>query len=288
MIIPKYPIYIVSKGRWESRLTAKTLENMNLFYYIVVEEQEYDKYCSVIDKNKVLILPKKYQDEYDTCDNLGNSKSKGPGAARNFCWDHSINNKFAWHWVMDDNICHFYRLNKNKRIPVECSGIFKAAEDFVERYENIAISGFNYRFFCKENQALPPYYLNTRIYSCLLIRNDIPYRWRARYNEDTDLSLRILKDGWCTLEFNAFLQGELATQTLKGGCTDEFYIKEGTLNKSKMIVDLHPDVTKLVFKFRRWHHSIDYSSFQKNKLIKKSNLIIEDKINEYGMVLKTN
>ena len=26
---PKYPVYIISKGRWESRLTSKALEKMN-------------------------------------------------------------------------------------------------------------------------------------------------------------------------------------------------------------------------------------------------------------------
>ena len=37
-INPKYPIYIVSKGRWESRLTSKILEKMNVPYKIVVEK----------------------------------------------------------------------------------------------------------------------------------------------------------------------------------------------------------------------------------------------------------
>ncbi len=85
---PQFPLYIPSKGRADSRLTAKALEEMGVFYTIVVEEQEYDDYAKVIDKKKILILDKKYQDQYDTCDNLGNSKSKGPGAARNFIWEH--------------------------------------------------------------------------------------------------------------------------------------------------------------------------------------------------------
>ena len=55
---PRYPIYIVSKGRWESRLTSKSLERMGVPYYIVVEDQEYDNYCSVIDPSKVVILDK--------------------------------------------------------------------------------------------------------------------------------------------------------------------------------------------------------------------------------------
>jgi hypothetical protein len=283
---PNYPLYIVSKSRWESRLTSKALERMDVPYYIVVEAHQYNEYASVIDKNKILILPQEFLDNYDTCDELGNTKSKGPGAARNFAWEHSIKNGFKRHWVLDDNIPLFYRLNRNTRIIVNTGSIFKAAEDFVDRYENLLVSGFNYRFFCKQTEPLPPYYLNTRVYSCLLIQNDAPYRWRGRYNEDTDLSLRVLKDGHCTLQFNAFLQGKVATQTVAGGNTEEFYKNEGTINKSKMQVDLHPDVSKLVWKFGRWHHHVDYSSFQKNnKLIKKKNLNIEDKINNYGMKL---
>ncbi len=127
--------------------------------------------------------------------------------------------------------------------------------------------------------------MNTRIYSCNLIRNDIPYRWRGRYNEDTDLSLRVLKDGWCTIQFNAFLQDKARTQSIKGGCNSEFYEREGTLPKSKMQVALHPDVSRLVRKFGRWHHEVDYGPFKKNKLIRKPNTEAKSGIDNYGMTL---
>ena len=232
---PSNPIYIVSKGRWDTRLTSKALEKMKVPYYIIVEQHEYENYAAMIDPLKVLVLPIHYLDEYDTCDDLGESKGKGPGAARNYAWDHSISIGAKWHWVMDDNIASFNRLNRNLMVKVESGAIFAASEDFVDRYENIGIAGFNYDFFAKAKEKLPPYVLNTRIYSCLLIKNDIPYRWRGRYNEDTDLSLRALKDGYCTIQFNAFLQEKATTQTMVGGNTDEFYAVEGTLPKSKMI-----------------------------------------------------
>lgn len=280
----KYPIYIVSKNRWENRLTSRALEKMNQPYYIVVEQSQYDQYAAVIDPKKVLVLPHKYLEDYDACDDLGFTKGKGPGAARNFCWDHSISNGFAWHWVMDDNINDFYRMNLNMKVRV-CSGtIFRCAEDFVERYDNIGVAGLNYHGFCKQTDAVPPFIVNTRIYSCLLIRNDIPYRWRGRYNEDTDLCLRALKDGWCTLQFNAFLAEKVATQRMKGGNTAEFYAKEGTMPKSKMLEDLHPDCSKVVWKFNRWHHHVDYKRF-KMKLRRKPGVVIPDVVNDYGMKL---
>ena len=131
---------------------------------------------------------------------------------------------------------------------------------------------------------VPPFILNTRIYSCLLIENAAPYRWRGKYNEDTDLSLRILKDGYCTILFNAFLAGKVATQTMSGGNTDELYAN-GTLEKSQSLIEQHPDVAKIVWKFNRWHHHVDYKQFKKNKLIKKPNLHIPDVVNNYGMKL---
>jgi len=284
---PDYPIYIVSKGRWESRLTSKALERMNVPYFIIIEEQEYDQYASFIDPQKILILPRHYLENYDTFDDLGFTKGKGPGSARNFAWDHSISINAPWHWVMDDNIASFQRLNRNLMVKVTNGAIFKASEDFVNRYENLAIAGFNYDFFCQSKEKHPPFILNTRIYSCLLIRNDIPYRWRGRYNEDTDLSLRALKDGWCTVQFNAFIQEKAQTQTMKGGNSDEFYFKEGTMPKSQMLADMHPDVAKVVWKFNRWHHHVDYRAFKKNRLRFKPDLNIPNAINNYGMKLVT-
>lgn len=283
---PKYPIYIVSKGRWETRLTSKALERINVPYYIVVEAHERDQYAAVIDPHKVLVLPEKYLQEYDTCDDVGEARGKGPGGARNFCWEHSLSMGFTRHWVMDDNIASFNRLNRNLMVKVTSGAIFRAAEDFVDRYHNVAIAGFNYDFFAKAKEPLPAFVMNTRIYSCLLIDNSLSMRWRGRYNEDTDLSLRVLKAGQCTVQFNAFLQEKATTQTMKGGNTDEFYAKEGTLPKSEMIAKLHPDVAEVVWRFNRWHHHVDYTPFKRNQLIRRDNVVIPEGNNEYGMVLK--
>ena len=286
---PQFPLYIPTKGRADSRLTAKALEEMNVPFRLVIEDQEYKTYADVIDKSKLLVLDKKYQDDYDTCDDLGSTKSKGPGAARNFIWDHSISEGYKWHWVMDDNIKLFRRWNKNKRYKCYDGTPFKVMEDFVLRYENIAMAGPNYSFFVidKWGHNYGAFTVNTRIYSCNLIRNDVPFRWRGRYNEDTDLSLQMLKAGWCTVQFNAFLQEKTNTQVLKGGNTEAFYAKEGTIPKSQMQVRLHPDVSKLVWRYGRWHHHVNYNKFKReNKLIKKKDIQIKQGINNYGLQLK--
>lgn len=283
---PDFPIYIVSKGRAHTRLTSKSLNRLGVPYRIVVEESEYDQYVEAEgDKKKVLVLPQRYLDDYDTCDDLGDSLSKGPGAARNFCWNHSMRRGAKMHWVMDDNLDDFHRLNRNMKVPVRTGACFKAAEDFVNRYTNVSISGFNYYSFCKSTDAVPPVVVNTRIYSCILIKNSIPQRWRGRYNEDTDICLRVLKNGFCTIQFNAFLCGKVTTQRMIGGNTKEFYKEEGTLPKSQMIADLHPDVSSVVWRFNRWHHHVDYSHFANNRLKKRRDLVVKKGVNNYGMKL---
>lgn len=283
---PKYPIYIVSKGRWESRTTSRALEHINVDYFIIVERSEYEQYAKFIDKKRILVLPQNYLDDYDTFWTDDGDSRKGPGAARNFAWDHSIDLGHNYHWVMDDNLDGFYRLNRNYDWKVNSGTIFCCMEDFSERYTNVAISGPNYRAFTKASEPIPPFKANTRIYSCLLIKNNIPYRWRGRYNEDTDLCLRVLKDGLCTIQFNAFIQGKVTTQRMQGGNTKEFYKEEGTKRKTQMLIDMHPDVARLVWKFNRWHHHVDYTPFEKNKLKFSPNFVSKSKINEYNMVLK--
>ena len=69
---------------------------------------------------------------------------------------------------------------------------------------------------------------------------------------------------------------------MEGGNTDELY-KNGTLDKSKMLADLHPDVAEVVWKFNRWHHSVNYKSFKNNELKKIKGLKIKKGTNNYGM-----
>lgn len=270
----KYPVYIISKGRWKKRQTSRALDLMGIPYRIVIEPSEFTNYNKFIPEDKILVLP---------FENLG----LGSIPARNWVWEHSIAEGHKRHWILDDNMDSFYRLNRNMKLVVTTGSIFNAAEDFVDRYENIAIAGFQYRSFVFEDAIVPPYRLNTRIYSCILLKNDLLYRWRGRYNEDTDLSLRVLKDGWCTMLFNCFLVNKETTMRAKGGNTDTIYnTGDNRREFAESLQRQHPDVCNVTWKFGRWHHEVNYKPFKKNKLIKKEGLIIPNTINNYGMVLK--
>ena len=279
LMLPRYPVYIISKGRWESRLTSKAFEEMGVPYRIVVEPQEYDNYAAVIDPNKILVLP------------FSNLR-QGSIPARNWVWEDAVKRGSSRHWIFDDNIRNFWRLFNSRRYPVVCPNMFPAAEDFVDRYENVALAGFQYVMFVKDNCVNPAFILNTQIYSNILIRNDLPFRWRGRYNEDTDLSLRVLKQGCCTVLFSAFLAQKIGTLTMKGGNTDELYQREGRLEMAKSLQEQHPDVVKVTRKWGRWQHQVDYSRFKKNKLQLKAHSVsvfdteVAKRHSEYGMYLK--
>ena len=272
---PDYPVYVISKGRWESRLTVKALTDKNIPFHVVVEPQEYDNYAAVIDPKNIYILP---------FSNLG----QGSIPARNWVWEHSIGIGAERHWILDDNMRDFYRLNKNIKYRVDSGVTFKAIEDFVNRYKNIALAGMQYELFVPRIYKHNPFILNTRIYSCILIKNDLPYRWRGRYNEDTDLSLRALKDGWCTVLFVAFLADKVATMQMKGGNTESLYKldnEDGRLLMAQSLQRQHPDVVKITRKWGRWQHQVDYRPFRGNKLIKKEGVVISEGVNNYGMKL---
>lgn len=46
---PRYPLYIVSKGRADSRITHRALLAMRVPHYIVVEPAEVDLYRAACD-----------------------------------------------------------------------------------------------------------------------------------------------------------------------------------------------------------------------------------------------
>jgi len=268
--LPRYPIYIPSKGRAEHCTTALALNKDNVPFYLVIEQQEYDTYAKQFGEKCLLVLP------------FNNQGSVIP--ARNWIKDHATNDGHLRHWQLDDNIRDTYRMWKGKRLRCNADIAFRAAEDFVDRYENVAIAGLNYRWLVVS--GLPPFLLNARVYSCSLVLNSIKHKWRGRYNEDADICLQVLADGWCTILINAFMVDKETTMTVSGGNTDELYYGDGRLKMARSLERLWPRVVRTNRRFKRPQHVI-YDSWKRfdTPLIKKKDVIIDTNPNEYGMKL---
>jgi len=282
------PIYVISKGRHGSLMTSRLLAKLGCRpHHLVVEPQEMADYTSALKYRgiehvvKLCELDIRYKDIYTYCDAYGTTKPTGSGPARNFAWEHSIGLGASRHWIIDDNIRALTRLRGSKKTNVGRGGaarFFTEMEQYCDRFSNLAMAGpHGYIFVCAWQSHAIPMVFNTRCYSFILIRNDIPFRWRGRYNEDTILSLDVLKAGWCTLQFKSHLMKKASTQKCRGGNTDTVYAIDqggimglvtskgyrigGTVEKSKMLARMHPDVTSVVIRYGRVHHVVDYSRF---------------------------
>jgi len=153
----EFPIYIISKGRWENTLTANSFEKAGIDYLIAVEPQEKDKYINTLGKHRIIELP---------FSNLG----LGSYPARNFCWEHSKNLGYKYHWLFDDNIRGFDKWINAKRTKID-NGLsaIRYVENFINS-NNIDIGGFEYDGFVR-NIPKKPFKYNCHVYSAMLIKN---------------------------------------------------------------------------------------------------------------------
>lgn len=276
----RYPVCIPSKGRADCQKTGLALDRMGVSYRFFVEETEYEEYCRHVGEANVVRMP--FHD-------LG----QGLIPARNFIWEWARERGFKRHWTVDDNIRAFVRCHNNRRLVVRGGGFFRAMEDFVDRYDNVAMAGPHDKGFVSDRTPnLTPILLNSRVYSCILLDTSLPYRWRGRYNEDTDLSLRVLKDGHCTLLFRALCMDKVDTvgvrngKAMKGGNTDTVYASDDhRLAFAQSLQEQHPDVVKVVWKFNRWHHQVDYSPFKSNRPVLRPGVVPTLNDDDYGMRL---
>lgn len=273
---PRYPIFIPTKGRAGSRLTMRMFDKLRVPYTIFVEEQEYDLYAKHVQREQIHVLP---------------HRDKGVTVTRNYIWDYAATQGVEWYWSFDDNIDGLYRFNRNLKTPCADATVMAVIEDFASRYSNLAITGMNYFMFVKRKYVIPPYILNTRIYSNMLIRtfatdrDKQPFRFVTFFNEDTDLCLRVLKAGHTTVLFNAFLIYKQTTMTMAGGNTEYYDKTDKRREFTEELQRAHPDVVTITEKWGRWHHHVDYSGFTQ-PLIRRAGIDIPQRVNNFGMVLQ--
>lgn len=276
-IKPRYPVFIPSKGRYQfdRALTARWLARDGVPFFLVVEPKEADEYLKLecVPAERVLVMPR------DEMRLVG---------ARNWIKDYSAERGDERHWQLDDNTYGFYRYWKNKRVPCRAGIALRVCEDFTDRYENIAVSGLNYDMF--DVRPPGPVVFNCHVYSCTLVLNSMPYRWRLLYNDDTDLCLQVLAGGWCTALLNAFCVKKKWTMTVKGGNTTDLYQGDGRLRMARMLEREWPGVVETKRRFQRPQHVVKgvWSYFDTQPRLRPGiDLANMPKTDDYGMELKS-
>ena len=250
-IKPRFPIYIPSKGREES-ITARFLREDDIPFFLVVEEEEHDKYAEHWGGECILVLPPRTPDEH-----------KSVIFARNWIKQHSTAAGDKRHWQLDDNINKIYRYHKSLRIPCDSAIAITAVEDFTEKYKNVAVSGLDYKTFCPNYSPMyRPFKRNVHVYSFSLTLNELPYRWRGHYNEDTDYCLQVLAGGWCTILVRAFLCEKARTMIMKGGNSATLYKGDGRLKMARSLERLWPGIVETKRRYGRPQHVINWAKFR--------------------------
>lgn len=266
---PSFPVYIVSKGRYDKNLTHIILCKMEVKHYMVVEGSEYEKYKKAVDENycELLILPE------ELC-NTGCSIN-----SRNYCLDHSVKNGFKRHWCLDDNI-NSIRINtkENFRRRLINKFIFIYIEEILNKIDNIGIIGFSNGIFNFSNRV-ENLVVNSHVYSFMLILNTENIRWRGRYNEDTDICLQYLKNGYntvrtCRISYVKDCGG--IKKRPKGGNTDMYKNTNLFEEFVDQLIENNKDIDiKKYFnkKWGRYHHEVNYEKFKFNDIEIKDGFI---------------
>lgn len=254
-----HPIYVISKGRPDCCLSSLCLQENSVPHKLVVEPQELDEYKKYMPDADYLVTP---------FSNL-NQKSI---PVRNFIWEHSIENGATRHWCVDDNIRKWRYFNGHERIAINPLLAFQVIEEFTHRFSNVAISGPAYTFFALPKQNMPPFRKNCHVYSCMLIRNDLPFRWRGPWNEDVDLNLQSLAIKQCTLQLNAITCDKQATMTMKGGNSAEYQNLDSRAYGSRTLQQRWPGIVELTNKYGRPHFHIkdNWQLFRDIPLVKNT------------------
>lgn len=196
-------------------MTADMLDEENTPYYLVTEPQETDEYKVNYNNAHILTLP------------FSDMGSVTP--ARNWIKEHATKAGHKRHWQLDDDVQQLLIIKKGKRVKASCNYVLSNCEAFVDRYSNVAVAGLkNSQPFGYNINA--PYKKNQMVYVVMLILNDLPFLWRGTHGEDTDFSLQVLCNNWCTILFQMFQFMTVASGTTKGGNTD-MYSDDGRIQR---------------------------------------------------------
>lgn len=263
----KYPIFVISYLRSNDKdgKTCSWLEKMGIPYTVVVEEDQENDYKEWLEtKNgmgEILTMDKEFKKFQNQFGNYGSIP------VRNFIHNYIINRGDKKYWLLDDNIDGYKWVDKYTKVNCNSPLCFRMVEDWSDEIKNMYLSGHQYSSFVPEIDMKQKVLYGTRVFSSMLISRDIPKLnddndiWRGKFNEDVDLSIRLLSQGFPTANFCNITSMKCSTGSCKGGNTDGIYKqdcgdKRGGKIKTDEIVERWPDYVREVKRFGRTHHDI--------------------------------
>ena len=264
-------IYIISKGRPEC-LTARTLTELNYpgEWFIVCgnNDETLDIYKKRWGEDRVIVFDW-YEEikETDTLDNFGFDRMpSGAVPVRNAVIRISRERGEKRHWQLEDDyrsfrltdidLVHKSKIEDGAKLQWWMCRIAKFAEQC-----NIPNCGFSLGTLesVPEN-ALKP---GTRVFNTHnQSSTGLATRWRGRLNDDLINAIETHRLGQKTEYTFKFMCLEMPPSQQEEGGLSDIYKTEGTVRKSAYPILLAPNATRLVIKFGRYHHRVDWNKIR--------------------------
>ena len=258
-------IYIISKGRPQCS-TAKVLKKLNYPSWFIVcgtNDETLSEYVDKWGKDRVIVFDwKKEIETTDTLDNFGfESMPSGATPVRNATIRISKERGESRHWQLDDDYTAFGKFDcqQNKYI---------AIKDGQELFnEMLAIANFGHKTglpnvgFSLSSEVRPEkvYGFAPRVFNAHNMISD-PEKaqfWRGRMNDDLINAIEVNRRGLREFSFRFLSVNMKPSQQESGGLTD-IYREEGTVRKTAYAVLIAPNAVRLVIKFGRYHHRVNW------------------------------
>jgi hypothetical protein len=260
-------IYIISKGRPQCK-TAETLQKMKYpgpwFIVCGTNDETIPQYKEAWGEERILTFD--WSEEVKTSDLLDNfgyeKQSSGAVPVRNATRKISEQRGEFRHWQFDDDYTGFFRVNPDlKRNHQIRDGL-----EFQEELNKLATFAYEASLsnigFCLGHEAIPAASMgiSRRVFNAHNLPSDpgLFVMWRGRMNDDLINAIEVYHQGKIELAVKYLSLVLKQTQSEKGGNTD-IYEQSGTVRKTAYAVLIEPNATKLVIRYGRYHHSVDWS-----------------------------
>lgn len=293
-----YNIYIPSYGRAGDTYTDKVLDTFGIEnYYFCVDPDQYPAYKEAYGKEKVIIRDYSFKKKDKT------NRMSSVNAPHYLIAGSAFMNALLYmtkslgddrYWMLDDDL-YSIGLKAPKGNLDLSKGDFKYNKDdflrcsfLTEEYIDFDFKAFlcDLEEFAMQSRnlsaiALDKYGLvftkpigidfGSRAYSFFLADANLQLDERGFQNNDTINSIDAQRQGQVVAIVHGYYYHSFSSQSQSGGCTGA-YTSYGTLDKGKSLVAACPNNSKISFLFSRIHHSVDYSIYNKNRLVGKAKI----------------